>query len=235
MRLLGLELAVSCATERQVEPDTCPERTVVVFDCDDTLCLTFAMKDLGITPRGPALLSPGTHSCGSEPLDSCLAVFNQGEGWVQSRARHGCLTCHHRSDSASSRWRPLGIASKRGWKDRTSSEILSGPHLGGSWTNASSVGDSECKCLALLEVMRSRPTSQLETCRTKIVKFDHKHSTKRFLRQLRQVTSGLQQLIEHEGDLDLKLDPRWLRVQDHQMGGEWNTTCLVWSCTKRTS
>ena len=85
------------------------------------------------------------------------------------------------------------------------------------------MGDSECERLALLAVMRSKPRSQLDTCRTKIVKFDHKPSTKKFLRQLRQVTSGLQQLIEHEGDRDLKLDLLWLRVQDHQVGGEWNT------------
>ena len=59
-------------------------------------------------------------------------------------------------------------------KQKTFDEILSRPHTGGSWTNAFSISDSECERWALLAAMRSRPTSQLDTCRTKIMKFQRK-------------------------------------------------------------
>ena len=50
----------------------------------------------------------------------------------------------------------------------------------------------------LLAAMRSRPTSQLDTCRTKIVKFKRKRSAKDLDRQIRQVTSELHQRSRRE-------------------------------------
>ena len=59
---------------------------------------------------------------------------------------------------------------------------------------------------ALLQAVRSRPESQLHTRRTKIVKFQRKPSANGLERQLRQVTFELQQFMEHDGGVDLKLD-----------------------------
>ena len=48
----------SCLVGRNLdELDTCPKRTFISFEWDDTLCRTSAMKDLGIGLRRPLPLS----------------------------------------------------------------------------------------------------------------------------------------------------------------------------------
>ena len=93
--------------------------------------------------------------------------------------------------------------------------------------------DSECERLALLAAMRSRPTSQLDTFWTKIVNFQRRLSAKGLERQHRQVTSELQQLIEHEEDRSA-FGPPWLRAQGRQVGGGPHTLSLTTNVTRRT-
>ena len=92
---------------KRFETDTCLEQTVIVFDWDDTLCPTFAMTDLGITPQEPPLMSvqPRLLELARAAIDLQTKVTNAGEGWVET-SRSACPTCYHRSDSARSC--PLG-------------------------------------------------------------------------------------------------------------------------------
>ena len=131
------------------------------------------------------------------------------------RARHGCLPCCRRSASVRLCPPELG-AFKLGLKQKTFSEIRSGPHSGGPWTDAVSVGERQ----RLLAALRSRPTSQLHKCRKKIVKFQHHPSATGLFRQLLQVTS---ELLRTRGRPRSAIGLPWLRAQPRQMGGEWNT------------
>ena len=102
-----------------------------------------------------------------------------------------------------------------------------------------SIGDSEFEREALLAAMRSRPESQLHTCRTKIVKFRREPSASGLERQVRQVTSEPQQFTEHDGGVDLKLDshgflPRERRAPMRAHRSSFSATAQNGRCSKRT-
>ena len=202
--------------------DTCPKRTAIVWDWDDTLCPTSVV--LGIAPRGPPPLSaqPCLRETTRVAMNLLIAALqhsttvviatNAGEGGVQYSCANwmhiGCLPWYRHSGPATSFpwWGALVFTSQLHWKHEDSAKfsmvlthVLGRTHS--AWaTQSVNAGPSS----------RQWATSQLDTCRTKIVKFQRKPSTSDLQRQLRQVTSE-PQVLEHEGDLDVKLG-RWASV-----------------------
>ena len=85
---------VRCVSEHGEMPqvtfrdDICPKGTVIAFHWDDTVCLPSALKDSGIAPRGPPLLSNALAAmnvlmAALQYSTKVVVVTNAGEGWVQ--------------------------------------------------------------------------------------------------------------------------------------------------------
>ena len=131
--------------------------------------------------------SAGNHSCGMNLLIVALphsakvvVVTIAGEAWVPA-----LIPTIQSCEIVSSDWK----------KDTQRNSLC--PSLCRFLTEC----DSECDRWALLATMCSRLTSQLDTCRTKIViKFKRERSANDIVRQLRLVTSELQQLTQNEGE-----------------------------------
>ena len=124
------------------EPDTCPKRTVNVFDWDDTLCPASATRCLGITPLEPPLLSAQT--CLRELVlaamnllmaallySSKMVIVTNVDGF-RLHARLGCPSCCRRSDSVrlclpELIGSPARLTSKQDWNEGHSAKSSLAP------------------------------------------------------------------------------------------------------------
>jgi len=198
--------------------DRCAE-TLILFDWDDTLCPTSAMlrgvsfpsaEELGLVSRE----ADSVLVAALKLADRVLIVTNSKEGWVEATCTAWMPTLFPTLKlceivSARAEWEPHGFTSPLDWKKMAFSEIIGRFCVGTvneTWKNVISVGDAAYEREALLAVMGSGPMNKLGLCRAKVVKFDDQPSTRRLSKQLRLVSLGLGQLVQHEGDLDLKLD-----------------------------
>jgi len=208
-----------------VDADNCPEQTVIVLDWDDTLCPTSAMRDLGFTPYGARpvaqpRLREHSHAvvelllAASKLSDKVVIVTNAQEGWVEATCTAWMPELlptlkFYEIVSARAQWEPRGFTSPLDWKKMAFSEIITSFYsraFNETVANVISVGDADYEREALLQVMASRPLSKFGACRAKAVKFDERPSTERLLRQLRLLTLGLGQVVEHDDSLDVQLD-----------------------------
>ena len=126
-------------------------------------------------PTVSSALSAGNHSCGMNLLivalpHSAKVVVGTiaGEAWVPALIPtiQSCEIV-----SARDRWEPHGFTFQVDWKKDTQRNSLC-PSLCRFLADC----DSECERWALLATMCSRPTSQFDTCRTKIVRFQRERS-----------------------------------------------------------
>ena len=202
-----------------------PGRAVILFDWDDTLCPTSAMKDLGLRSNVSAksLISTCYElrelSYAVEALlrialqlaDRVLIVTNAKEGWVETSCTAWMPTLSPTLTrceivSARSRWEPLGFTCPVDWKMLAFSEIIGRLDAGCEpWQHVVSVGDARYEREALLGVVAAAPVKP-RVCRAKVVKLNNLPSTQVLLKEVRAISLRFQQIVEFDGDLDLEFD-----------------------------
>lgn len=206
--------------------DCCPSQTIILFDWDDTLAPTTAMKDLDLSPcrRSPSAPTPlkmcelsdavvGVLLTARQFSKKVVIVTNAHEGWVEATCEAwmpALLPLLHSCDIVSARsvWEPRGVRSPLDWKVSAFRDVLTRFYTG-PWKNVISVGDSTFERQALFSVMESAHHG----CWAKAVKFDEEPTIERLSKELQLLSLELRQLVEHRGRLDLNVDDMGLSLR----------------------
>eukprot|EP00164_Ancoracysta_twista_P000026 GFYU01000034.1.p1 GENE.GFYU01000034.1~~GFYU01000034.1.p1 ORF type:complete len:227 (+),score=66.07 GFYU01000034.1:421-1101(+) len=199
-------------------PEIIRSKTAVIFDWDDTLIPSTFLSISGIRLDQPLCLSPELTAqleelddavynvlCQALSLGHVFIITNAEHGWVQLSAyqflpKVSTIINKCRVLSARSQYEEYFPDSPAEWKVRAFAESLEDTFSNLSELNLISFGDGEFERNAVIVVGRN-----LESARTKSIKFVDKPSLDQLQRQVELIQNHLPTIAEHDGDLDLML------------------------------
>mmetsp|Transcript_87610 Transcript_87610/g.271269 ORF Transcript_87610/g.271269 Transcript_87610/m.271269 type:complete len:275 (-) Transcript_87610:208-1032(-) len=198
-----------------------PEQTILIFDWDDTILPSTWMQREGLTldaASNPneeqaaqlrALARQAARTLQSAKcLGSVVLVTNAERGWIE-------LTCHKfmpsllpllesfKVVSARSAYERPGVTSPVEWKCRAFRSECGSFYRGAAADrkrNVVSLGDSLNERSALIVV-----TTEMQNCCTKSLKFMEQPDVTQLQREHELVSRSLQQIVGHDGSLDLRV------------------------------
>jgi len=198
------------------------DRTVIIFDWDDTImCTTFMTEsNIDINSEFPIisehlgaldLLSKSIIDTinNAKLYGEVVIVTNAGEGWVQLSAQKFMprllpILKTLRVFSARNNYEQAFPDNPYAWKYMTMEMLLANKRYNDEdKKNIISVGDSLVERLSLLNVTKNIPNTL-----SKSVKFSEKSSIDALILQLDLLRTRLQFIVEHDGYLDLQLTLR---------------------------
>eukprot|EP00771_Trimastix_marina_P000963 gnl/Trimastix_PCT/200.p1 GENE.gnl/Trimastix_PCT/200~~gnl/Trimastix_PCT/200.p1 ORF type:complete len:248 (+),score=44.22 gnl/Trimastix_PCT/200:81-824(+) len=206
-------------------PAAGPSRPAIVFDWDDTLFPSTALRLHGLTVHDADRMPPAFRAQVQQLetkviklLETCVAsadvyiITNAETGWVE-------LSAEKYMPSVYSIVKNMNIVSARStyepmerdpinWKVRAFMDRVTESYGNAEKLNIISFGDSQNERHALLQVRHHCEQAKLTTSFTKSIKFVELPTIEQIRQQIEMILVNLNNLISHVGNLDLMLTIR---------------------------